>query len=169
MNDDAHDGVAIRSARTSDARRICALVKTHSSQLIVRSLGNVLKNLDRFLVAESPDGTLVGTLAYELWPEIGDEHSTSAELQSVCVLESWRGRGVGRRLVEAQLERLRALGVAQAVVLTFAVDFFSDIGFREIEKRAVMYKLYTGCINCAKHENPFTCPEKAMALSLTRT
>ena len=25
-----------------------------------------------------------------------------------------------------------------------------------------MHKLYTGCINCTKHADPFTCPEKAM-------
>jgi hypothetical protein len=25
-----------------------------------------------------------------------------------------------------------------------------------------MHKLYTGCINCTKHANPFTCPEIAM-------
>ena len=26
----------------------------------------------------------------------------------------------------------------------------------------IMHKLYTGCINCTKHADPFTCPEKAM-------
>ena len=25
-----------------------------------------------------------------------------------------------------------------------------------------MHKLYTGCINCTKHANPYTCPEIAM-------
>jgi len=25
-----------------------------------------------------------------------------------------------------------------------------------------MHKLYTGCMNCTKHANPFTCPEIAM-------
>ena len=27
-------------------------------------------------------------------------------------------------------------------------------------------RLYTGCINCTKHRDPFTCPEKAMLLKL---
>jgi len=26
-----------------------------------------------------------------------------------------------------------------------------------------MYKLYKGCMNCAKYDNPLTCPEVAMA------
>ena len=156
----------IRPARFSDARAIYALVKDNSDTLIVRSLGNVLEHLDRFLVADAGDGRIVGALAYGLWPEIGDETRTSAELQSVCVAHDWRRLGIGKRLVEAQLARLRELGVWQAVVLTYAVDFFSGLGFRETDKRAVMYKLYTGCINCTKHENPFTCPEKAMVLPL---
>ena len=163
MNGAAAD-VAIRPAVYEDARPICNLIRTHADALIVRPLSNVLEHLDRFLVAEAPDGRLVGTLAYGLWPEIGDELRTSAELQSVCVDPAWRRGGVGRRLVRAQVERLRALHVGQIVVLTFATDFFASLGFHEIDKRTIMYKLYTGCMNCAKHDDPFTCPEHAMAL-----
>ena len=158
---------SVRPARYEDARAVHSLIKRNSDALLVRSIGNVLENLDRFLVAESADGALVGALAYELWPEIGDEMRTSAELQSVCVEESWRRRGVGRALALAQIARLRALHVGQIVVLTYANGFFGSLGFRQIDKRAIMYKLYTGCVNCPKHENPFTCPETAMALQLS--
>ena len=30
------------------------------------------------------------------------------------------------------------------------------------EMYAKLWKLYTGCINCTKHTDPFTCPEIAM-------
>ena len=30
----------------------------------------------------------------------------------------------------------------------------------------VMHKLYTGCVNCTKHTDPFTCPEIAMKRDL---
>ena len=165
--DDAQ--VVVRPAVYEDARSIYNLIRLHADRLIVRSLSNVLEHLDRFLVAEArPGGRLVGALCYGLWPEIGDEMRTSAELQSVCVDEGWRRHGVGRRLVEAQIERLRALHVWQIVVLTYEVRFFESLGFREADKRTLMYKLYTGCINCSKHENPFTCPEHAMVLSVGR-
>lgn len=157
---------AVRPARYQDAREIHALIRGNSDTLLVRSLGNVLANLDRFLVAEAAGGGVVGALAYGLWPEIGDEMRTSAELQSVCVDERWRRRGVGSALVEAQIARLRALNVGQIIVLTYAVEFFRGLGFRPIDKRTIMYKLYTGCVNCPKHEDPFTCPESAMALQL---
>lgn len=160
-------GFEVRLAHYEDARGIHALIRSHSDALLVRSIGNVLENLDRFLVAVAPGDGVVGTVAYGLWPEIGDEMRTSAELQSVCVSPQWRRRGVGRTLVEAQIGRLRALHVGQIVVLTYAEDFFGSLGFRRIDKHAIMYKLYTGCVNCPKHENPFTCPELAMALQLS--
>lgn len=166
QNDDA-PAFAIRPARYEDARPVYALIRANSDALIVRSLSNVLENLDRFLVAEAADGgAVVGAVCYGLWPEIGDELRTSAELQSVCVDAAWRRRGVGKALVGAQIARLRALHVGQIVVLTYAVDFFAGLGFRDIDKHAIMYKLYTGCMNCAKHDDPFTCPERAMALPL---
>ena len=165
--DTSHDDaqVAVRPAVYEDARPIYNLIRQHADRLIVRSLANVLEHLDRFLVAEArPEGRVVGALCYGLWPEIGDALRTSAELQSVCVDGDWRRRGVGRRLVEAQIARLRALHVWQIVVLTYEVRFFESLGFREADKRGLMYKLYTGCLNCSKHENPFTCPEHAMVL-----
>ena len=50
----------------------------------------------------------------------------------------------------------------EVLVLTFAPEFFTALGFHEIPKTKVMHKLYTGCINCTKHADPFTCPEIAM-------
>ena len=164
MEHEEHPAVSIRPARFEDARAIYGLIKEHADALLVRPLSNVIGNLDRFLVAETPGGEIVGAVCYGLWPEIGDELRTSAELQSVCVAPAVRRQGVGRRLVAAQIDRLRALHVAQIVVLTYAVGFFESLGFREIDKHAIMYKLYTGCVNCPKHEDPFTCPERAMAL-----
>ena len=54
----------------------------------------------------------------------------------------------------------------QIIVLTFTPDFFRKFGFVEISKVTIMHKLYSGCINCAKYDSPFTCPEVAMSLSL---
>ena len=166
MQNDEGLAFEIRPARYEDARPIYALIRANSDTLLMRPLSNVLENLDRFLVAEAADGAVVGTVCYGLWPEIGNELGTSAELQSVCVDAAWRRRGVGKRIVSAQIERLRALHVGQIVVLTYAVEFFAGLGFREIDKHAIMYKLYTGCMNCPKHDDPFTCPEHAMALSI---
>jgi hypothetical protein len=37
----------------------------------------------------------------------------------------------------------------------------------EIPKTEILHKIYSGCINCTKHVNPFTCPEVSMILRLS--
>ena len=154
-----------RRARLSDAEEIFALIGENRDQLVPRSLGNIVENIDRFHVVED-GGALVGCAAYQIHPEIGDALAATVELQSVAVAADCRGRGIGRRLVESVIESVRAFEPREVLVLTFAPDFFGKLGFVEIPKTKVMHKLYTGCINCTKHANPFTCPEIAMTRTL---
>ena len=154
-----------RRARLSDAEEIFALIGENRDQLVPRSLGNRVENLDRFHVVED-GGALVGCAAYQIHPEIGDALAATVELQSVAVAADRRGRGIGRRLVESVIESVRAFEPREVLVLTFAPEFFGKLGFVEIPKTKVMHKLYTGCINCTKHANPFTCPEIAMTRTL---
>lgn len=157
--------VVIRQAVFSDAQAIFSLIQQNTDMLVPRSISNIVQNMDRFLVAELA-GELIGCIAYEFLPEIGNTKRTSVELQSVCVAKAWRNHGVGERLVRQQIERLLLLKPYQLIVLTFAEKFFLGLGFRPIPKETIMHKLYRGCINCTKHESPFTCPEIAMAFSL---
>ena len=159
----------VRTARLADAESIYALIREHTAELVPRSLGNVVENIDRFLVAEGPDGALAGCVAYQVWPEIGDPLKATVELQSVAVRETCRRKGIGSLLVKGALARVRALAPADVTVLTLTPEFFATLGFREIPKTRIMHKLYTGCINCTKHTDPFTCPERAMALEMSRS
>ena len=156
---------ALRTARLVDAERIFALIHLHRDRLVPRSLGNIVENIDRFVVAEV-DGEMVGCATYGIFPEIGEPLHTAVEIQSVAVRAPWRRQGVGRALVQEIVRRVRAFEPAAALVLTFSPEFFGTLGFHEVPKDKVMYKLYTGCINCTKYANPFTCPEKAMVLDL---
>ena len=153
----------IRTAELRDAEKIYALISLNRDQLVPRSLGNVVEMIDRFVLAEC-DGEMVGCAAYQIHPEIGDAEAASVEIVSVAVNRELRRQGVGRRLVEAVLAKVAAFSPKEIVVLTFAPEFFRALGFAEIAKTEVMHKLYTGCINCTKHANPYTCPEIAMRL-----
>ena len=166
---DSADSAAytLRPATVQDVRGIYRLIREHSDNLVPRSINDIVQNLDRFIVAALPDGTVIGTIAYTIFPEIGDPSKTSAELQSVCVDTGFRHHGIGRTLVEMQLRRVSAMNVAQVIVLTFTPEFFAPLGFRPIDKSTLMHKIYIGCINCTKHESPFTCPEIAMAKSIS--
>jgi amino-acid N-acetyltransferase len=108
-------------------------------------------------------GRLVGCASYTVLPEAGNFSHASIEMTSVAIRKSWRGRGLGRLLVEAMVARISRLHPAQIIVLTYTPEFFRKIGFVRIAKKDIMHKIYSGCVNCTKHSNPFTCPEIAMA------
>ena len=158
--------VTLRPATLRDAEKIHALVHLHRDELVPRPMGNIVENIDRFLIAEC-DGEAVGCAAYQVWPEIGDPLKATVEVQSVAVRAPYRRRGIGRLLVEGVVEKVRAFGPREILVLTLTPAFFESMGFHETPKTHIMHKLYVGCINCAKHANPFTCPEHAMLLELS--
>ncbi|MFO7936531.1 MAG: GNAT family N-acetyltransferase [Kiritimatiellia bacterium] len=160
-----NDKYLIRPAHLDDAETIFNLIRRHSDELIVKPLGDIISNIDRFTVCESEDG-IQGCAAWKILPEIGEPKNASVEIQSVAVNEALRGNDAGSRLVNSILENVRRFDPKQAIVLTFTPGFFKKLGFREIPKTSIMHKIYMGCINCTKHANPFTCPEIAMAYDM---
>ncbi|MBO5643546.1 MAG: GNAT family N-acetyltransferase [Kiritimatiellae bacterium] len=159
------EAITVRNAKLLDAQSIFDLIADNDDQLIPRSMGDIVGNIDRFVIAEK-DGMLCGCAAYVIHPEIGQIEKATVEVQSLAVKEGFRKLGTGSIIVNTLLDRARHSGIKEAIVLTFAPKFFSKLGFIEIPKTKVMHKLYTGCINCTKHANPFTCPEIAMTRSL---
>jgi len=155
----------IRPAVLKDAEQIFNLIRSHKDDLISRPIGDIIQNIDRFVVCEA-DGRIAGCAAWQILPEIGEPERASVEIQSVAVHQDYRRHRIGTRIVSTILENILRFQPAQAIVLTFAPQFFSSLGFKVIPKTQVMHKLYMGCINCTKHANPFTCPEIAMALDL---
>lgn len=153
--------VIIRKATLKDAEKIYALIRLNSDQLVPRSMGNIVESIDRFFIAETA-GELAGCASYQVHPEIGSPESAAVEIVSVAVKSIFRRRGIGKKLVDAVVEAVGPFLPKEIVVLTFAPEFFKTLGFKEIPKTKIMHKLYTGCINCTKHADPFTCPELAM-------
>ena len=161
----SNDSLQIRAAGVRDALGIFNLIQQHHEDLIGRPLGDITENIDRFVVAMA-DGQLVGCAAYNILPEAGDPLKASLEIRSVAVREGWRSQGVGKGLVEAVFRRATGFGIRQAIVLTFAPEFFRRLGFQEVPKTTIMHKIYMGCMNCTRQADPFTCPEVAMVKQL---
>ena len=129
--------VLIRPARTSDVRRIRELVDLYSARRILLSKATVTlyEDVPDFLVAEA-GGRLVGCGAmHVIWEDLG-------ELRTLAVAPEATHMGVGRALVEALLDRARALGVARVFCLTFETEFFAGSGFVEIEGTPVSPEVY---------------------------
>ena len=129
--------LVIRPARTSDVRRIRELVDLYAQRRILLSKATVtlFEDVPDFLVAEA-GGRVVGCGAmHVIWEDLG-------ELRTLAVDPDLTGHGIGRALVDALLERARALGVARVFCLTFETDFFARAGFTEIEDAQVTPEVY---------------------------
>lgn len=155
----------IRKAGFADAAAIFALIKKNPKELVPRPISDIVQNIDRFLVCEYRK-KVAGTVSWAILPEIGKVAHPTVEIKSLAVDKPFRGRGIGRLLVDAAIEQVKVLQPEHAIVLTFSPDFFRKFGFVEIPKEMIMHKLYSGCVNCSKYDSPFTCPEVAMSLAL---
>ncbi|WP_129661348.1 amino-acid N-acetyltransferase [Rothia uropygialis] len=122
----------MRPARTSDVNGIRRLVAPYveTGALISKEAVDYFEAIQEFLVVEDLDAShpedaapLIGCGALHiLWEDLG-------EIRTLAADERARGRGVGRMLVDALLERARGIGVERVFCLTFEVEFFRRMGF----------------------------------------
>lgn len=90
-------------------------------------------SLARYLVAELPDGTLAGYAA--CWFVVDEGHVTN-----IAVLPSWRGQGLGRRLLDeliqlAEIEKIQLMTLEvrvgnHAARRLYLAGGFQDAGLR---------------------------------------
>jgi len=153
----------VRAAGFEDAETIFALIKAYPLEILPRPISDVVQNIDRFLVCEL-DNTIRGVVSWKILPEIGAPRNPSVEIQSLAVDKDYQGQGIGKALIQAAIDRIRATHPAQIIALTFCKPFFEKLGFEEVPKERLMHNIYPACINCTKYDSPFTCPEIAMVL-----
>jgi amino-acid N-acetyltransferase len=115
-----------------------ALVDIYSGsgrRLLAKELVALYEDVQDFRVAEI-DGTVVGCGAlHVLWADLG-------EIRTVAVHPDYRGQRIGALLVGSLVETAAELGLARLFALTFHTDFFSRLGFVEIEGAPVDHDTY---------------------------
>jgi amino-acid N-acetyltransferase len=144
----------VRSANVKDVKAINALVNTYAErdQMLFRSMADIYKNLQSFLVAEE-EGEVIGCCALEvIWSDL-------AEIKSLAVEEAHKGRGAGSMLVNAAVERTRAMKAAKVFGLTLKPEFFEKLGFKVVSKDTLPMKVWSDCARCTKQQN---CDETAV-------
>ncbi|WP_284977100.1 amino-acid N-acetyltransferase [Arthrobacter sp. efr-133-TYG-104] len=125
---------SLRPARTSDVAAIKRLVAPLAEQRILMAKETVAyyESLQEFRIAESSDGEVIGCGAlHVMWEDL-------AEIRTLAAADSWRGRGVGRVLVEDLLAAAKAIGVSRVFCLTFEVDFFKRHGFEVMADQSAL-------------------------------
>ena len=122
--------IEIRQALPSDSATIHALLRPYVSRrlLLQRSEAELIELTRHGFIAEVNNAgenasLCVGFAAVEVYsPKL-------AELQSLAVHHDYRRSGVGRRLVEACLQRARDLQVMEVLAISSSEDFLRSCGF----------------------------------------
>ena len=149
-----------RSAKILDVEAIHALINSYAERdrMLFRSVADIYENLQCFTVTEL-DGSVVGCCALEIvWSDL-------AEIKSLAVDESTKGKGIGRKLVTAAAEQAAALGVPRVFALTLEPEFFLKSGFEIVEKETMPMKVWSDCARCPKQQN---CDEIAVVKTVSR-
>lgn len=130
--------IVVRPAKTSDVKKIRAIVDTYAVErkLLSKETVTLFESVQEFVVAES-DGEVVGCGAlHVLWEDI-------AEVRTVAVVEQMHGKGIGHLILENILARAKEVGVKKVFCLTFETKFFGSHGFAEIQGAPVDPEIYT--------------------------
>ncbi len=100
-----------------------------------------------WLVIAEIGGEYAGFLYWHLGqkPFFPPESARFAHIREVQVLEKFQGRGIGRKLVNHAIARLRALAVTDVFLSTAenndaAKHLYESVGFREFRKQ-IQYRL----------------------------
>ncbi len=104
-----------------------------------------MANTIRSYTLAKVDGELAGFAALHIYsPKL-------AEIRSLVVKDSYRGKGLGKALLGALESEGKKLGVMQILTLTYQKEFFEKSGFVEIPKENIPeHKIWADCIKC-KH------------------
>ena len=155
----------IRPATIHDAPRIQEIINSHAElgKMLFKSLAQLYESLRDFAVYELDGepmdqgrlwpGQVVGCVALSvLWADL-------AEVRSLAVEEDFRGRGIGRRLIEWSVEEAKRLQIRRIMALTYEQAFFAKHGFEVVLKESLPLKVWSDCVRCPKRGG---CDEIAM-------
>lgn len=151
----------LRKARIGDVKTIHRMINIASSreEMLPRSLMDIYGSLRDFIVhIDEETQTIVGICAMSIiWENL-------AEIRSLYVEEDFRKKGLGTKLVEACISEAITLELFRIFALTYKVDFFRNIGFKEVNRSTLSEKIWSDCFHCPKY--PDYCDEVAMILEL---
>lgn len=147
--------LTVRDAVPEDVESIFKLLETYAPQGIVlpRSREDISFFIKNFTVAIC-EGELCGCVA------VRDFGNDLLEIRSLAVTPQWQGRGIGRAMTGAIIDKLKNTRKGwRLFALTLQVEFFRKAGFREVPKSLFPEKIWSDCSKCAKRH---CCDETAM-------
>lgn len=152
----------LRKAIVGDVPQIQKLVNFYAKKdlMLARSLNDLYEHIRDYVVAEDESGNIIGCCALHVdWEDL-------AELKALAVDEAHLKQGIGRQLVRFCAKESAGLGIRKIFALTYQLEFFGRLGFKEVEKSELPHKIWMECINCSKFP---ACDEKAVIYYIPET
>lgn len=151
----------LRKARIDDVKTIHRLINLSSGkgEMLPRSLMDIYNSLrDFFVYYDDDESNITGICAMNIiWENL-------AEIRSLYVDDAYRGRGVGRKLVEFCISEAITLELFRVFALTYQKEFFFKLGFKEVHRSTLPEKIWADCFRCPKY--PDYCDEVAVIIEL---
>lgn len=138
--------ISYTKAKLSDIVQMQDLVKPEVEKGIIlfRSSDEMATNIRSYILAKE-DEQIIGFGALHFHAD------DLAEIRSLMVKDGFRGRGIGKGIIQNLLIEGENLGVKKVFTLTYQKAFFESVGFTEIPKEALpTHKIWADCIKC-KH------------------
>lgn len=119
------EGVSVRPACPADIEALSEFIAPFVARgrLLPRTHRELEALIDLGFVAVNAEQRIVGFAALEVYSV------KLAELRSLAVADDYRGQGIGKRLVQACIERARAMNVFEVMAITSEEEFFQRCGF----------------------------------------
>ena len=120
------------------------LADVENGNILVRSESEMATTIRSYTVVYDKN-ELVGFVALHI-------HSiTLAEIRSLVVKDSYRGQGIGKKLIQSCINEGKDIQLEELLVLTYKQSLFEKFGFNVIEKASIPdTKIWADCIKC-KH------------------
>ena len=118
------------------ASRFGGVVRAYACDVRDRSgLEGVAREVEGILVVESAEGEVVGYIT--TWQDVD---GGIGYIPNLAFVPEWRGRGLGRLLIQMALDRFREAGLSHAKIETLAQNevghhLYTSIGFREVARQ----------------------------------
>ncbi len=153
------DSLELRPAVLADVPALESLMAPYvaTGDLLPRSNYDLCRHIKEYLVAEAPDGELVGCGSLKIYSR------DLAEVAGLAVRADQQGAGVGRALMDALVAEARSSGIAEVLALTRKPAFFHKLGFVLAEKGHFPLKVWADCARCPRQN---CCDEIAVVLRL---
>ena len=139
--------LTVRKAVMHDIPAILDLINGYAAKgiMLPRTEFELSEAIRDFSVMRSGDN-LLGCAALHFYSP------SAGEIRSLAVAEHAKTHGVGRRLVEALIEEAQRYELDALFAFTYVVDFFTKLGFREIERGLLPLKVWKDCLRCPKFQ-----------------